>query len=286
MNWRAFPVLLALGLSVVASAQSTYLALGDSVAFGFQPVAGNPFGNAPANGDMGYVSILADALGAGGTRPTVKNLAIPAESSTSFRDLSNVYRGGNTNYGLNPFAPRPITQYDFALEVIAGGNVDNVSFALGANDVLSLLTPGFLALTDAQRQAQVDAARATFRTNTAAILTGLTAALPSAKLYMPGYYNPYPAGSPLGSIGADVVQQLNTDIQGLAATYGGRYIDFYSPIVGKELLLTHIGEGDIHPNDAGYAALGRAAVQAVPEPASMAALGLGALAMLRRRRRA
>ena len=106
--------------------------------------------------------------------------------------------------------------------------------------------------------------------------------LPGATLLLPGYYNPYAVGTPLHDRAATALLNLNTIVQGYAAQFNGRYVDFYNPIEGNQSTL--IGSNDIHPNDAGYAVLGRAAVQAVPEPSAMIGLGLGAMALLRRKR--
>lgn len=139
---RLLPGFVVLGLSVVAPAASTYLALGDSIAYGLTPSSSGLFGyNAPSNGNRFYVASIAGAIGAAeGSAPTVINLSIPGESSGSFVTTTNIYRGANTNYGLNPLAPRPISQFDFAQEKIAalGSSIGTVSFALGANDFLAL----------------------------------------------------------------------------------------------------------------------------------------------------
>ena len=63
-----------------ADSMETYLALGDSIAFGVTDVTPISFG------DQGYVRLYADFLATqgGGLRPRVINLAIPGETSSSF----------------------------------------------------------------------------------------------------------------------------------------------------------------------------------------------------------
>src|SRR4051812_24592317 len=85
---------LALSVSVVALAGTradaagikTYLALGDSLAFGYT----DPQHAVPSLGDQGYVKPFADVLAArdGGVRPNVINLGIPGETT------GTVFTGG------------------------------------------------------------------------------------------------------------------------------------------------------------------------------------------------
>src|SRR5437016_1096158 len=68
-------------LTVPAFAQKNYVALGDSYAWGLLNSS-----SPPSNGDQGYVSLFDNFLATqnGGVRPTLKNLAVPGESSSSF----------------------------------------------------------------------------------------------------------------------------------------------------------------------------------------------------------
>src|SRR5215471_17606617 len=61
-----------------AEAMQTYLAIGDSLAFGF---TNSPN---PTLGDRGYVGPYADALAVNGVRPQVVNLGAYGETSSSF----------------------------------------------------------------------------------------------------------------------------------------------------------------------------------------------------------
>src|SRR5689334_21952892 len=73
----------------------TYIALGDSVAFGETDFTRNP-----SYGDRGYVSHVADGLAAsnGGVRPNVVNLAIDGETTTSFFGGGQPLAPQNLNY--------------------------------------------------------------------------------------------------------------------------------------------------------------------------------------------
>jgi hypothetical protein len=63
-------------------------------------------------------------------------------------------------------------------------------------------------------------------------------------------------------------------------------VDVYPLFAGREVGLTNIGAGDVHPNQAGYAAIAGALAAAVPQPAavpepgSVAALAAAVAAVL------
>ncbi len=259
----------------------TYLALGDSLAFGYQPVAGNY----PSNGDRDYVGAIADAQAKTfGARPNVINLSIPGETSGSFFDLSNPYRLANTNYFTHPAT----TQFDLAKQAIlgsalVGAPVKTVSFSLGGNDLFQMIDNGFLFETPLQQAVTLQTTLNAVASNYAASLFAIRSVLPTARLILPGFYNPYPSDTPLGAPGDVLVSDLNAVIAGEAAAFGGRYVDFFTPISGHQHELTYADYGDVHPNNAGYAALSRAAVPAaVPAPAALVVFGLG---LIRRRNR-
>lgn len=276
-----------------AMAGDVYFALGDSVAEGFQPT--DIAAGVPTNGDRGYVSMVADRIGQlQGSRPSVVDLAIVGETSGSFFDTTNPYYYANTNYPpLGTARTQSQDQLFTSLlgsHVGAGDTVSHVSISLGANDLLDLVEdPTFLGADPLTQQARLSSTLNTVGANYVTALSQIRTALPQAQVLMPGFYNPYPAGTTLSPLGDLAVSALNTVIQNEATAFGGTYVDFFTPIEGHQATLTWIASSyqDIHPNDAGYAALGAAAsakVQAVPEPASCAVLGMGALVLLRRRK--
>lgn len=97
MRW-SLPVLAIsagapLALAPAASAQTaTYLAVGDSLAYGFDTLTTTP----RSLGDRGYVAPYADWLQSiTGQRPRIVNLGVPAESTETF------FTGGSLGYLFN-----------------------------------------------------------------------------------------------------------------------------------------------------------------------------------------
>ena len=294
---------LLIGLGDRAEAGQTYLALGDSITFGVQQ---DDSALDVSNGDRGYVAGYADVLAAraGGVRPNVINLAVSGETSSSFfgNGVSIAGPGAsirNTNYAAGSLpptytGPSPPSQDALMLATIAaqraaGNTISTVTLTLGANDLFAKL---------AQGQNPFDALD-TFKTNEARLLGQIRALLPNANLILLNYFDPYapftnypdPTGPyyqlyQIAQISALVIPALNQDIRDAAATVGASYVDLYHPFQGRELADTYIASGNVHPNDAGYALI--SAAISVPEPGSVALLGVGLLAaaVTGRRRRA
>jgi lysophospholipase L1-like esterase len=115
-----------------ADSMETYLALGDSIAFGVTDVTPVSFG------DQGYVKLYADFLAtqANGIRPHVVNLAIPGETSTGFFTAvsppglppHNLLESVNLNYQGHPSASHDALLLNTLAAECA---ITNVSFAIG-----------------------------------------------------------------------------------------------------------------------------------------------------------
>ncbi len=282
-------VLLTSSQSVLAG--STYLALGDSLAFGETDFMHNP-----SNGDRGYVSLFADTLRQlnGGVRPSVVNLAFDGETTSSFfTGAGNVFGPNaslmNTNYSV------PAIQYTMMLNTLAatagaGNPIGYVTVSLGANDLYGLLSdPNFLNLPLDQQQTRVMAALSRVQSNYTNLLLELASNLPAAKIWLVGYYNPFAVfPAPMGELAAEAVQGLNSVIAGEAGAFGATYIDTYNPLLHHETEYTYIltnyqGFPNVHPNDLGYSVIGAQLAATVPEPRSavLACIGVGCLMVIR-----
>ena len=285
-----------------SAGQMTYLSLGDSIAFGE-----TDFQNNPSAGNRGYVKQYARYLGGqnGGVDPMVVNLAVDGDTSTSFMTAAGrvapssgisdqVLASYNTHYAGNVTLSQNTKMIQAIGNQLANGNtISNVTVSLGANDLYALAgTPGFLTASPADQQAMLAQALGKFANNYTNILGEVKALLPNAHVALVGVYNAFPAtpSNPLNAVAAPAIQALNATIQALAKATGADYVDTYSAFVGHEADYTHIVHmpGNAHPNAKGYAAIA-AQIEAVPEPSSLAVLGLGCAALglgARRRMRA
>ncbi|MPQ98274.1 SGNH/GDSL hydrolase family protein [Modestobacter sp. I12A-02628] len=159
-------VLAVLGLGVApASARpadrtppagSTYLALGDSVPFGFR--ANNPGGYADAADFVGYPELVAQDLGL-----RLLNATCPGETTSSFIDVTAASNGCTNRNGVagayRDFAPLhvpyplPESQLDYAVQTLrATPDVSLVTLQLGANNafICQTSTPGRCTGADEQ----------------------------------------------------------------------------------------------------------------------------------------
>jgi lysophospholipase L1-like esterase len=227
-------VLGALVLAPAAGAFSvggTYLALGDSLAYGyhaaqFQEELKTTGTVNPAKFNDGYVDDFAAGLKLINPKLQVINDGCPGETTETLIKGSGVpgyCAGGATNpKGLFPdiFLHHPYTargsQLADALSILAANkNVSPITLDIGSNDVLQFLATkcGFPA-TDTCTEAQVGAEFVTIATNVGSILGQLRAAAPKAQIVLIGAYNPYPTVVP----GGDKTQAaLNSLLEGVAA---------------------------------------------------------------------
>lgn len=257
-------VTIASGLTFAQT--KTFIALGDSVTWGYQP---NDTGRGP--GDKGFVKLVADWLGTqqGGTRPTVINLAIPGESTASFYNTSEIGGLLNSNYPVfGRQSQANLFKSKVNSEVAAGHVITHVTFALGANDLLELMTQQYLSLPFEQQTAISDQALAAAAVNLQQQFALVRQYCPTAKLVIPGYYNPYGAfpGSAEDRISRYAIPRLNHILQVMGKRYRASFASTYEAFVGQELALTWIGEDDVHPRQPGYVVISQKVIGRIQVP--------------------
>jgi lysophospholipase L1-like esterase len=249
-------LLVVLGLasvgppSAVAGTPATYLALGDSVPFGFRLLADPaPYGN-PDN-FVGYPEIIARDLGL-----NLLNASCPGESTDSFIDYTQPSNGCENFYRAKPF-PLHVdylgAQLAYAVHVLeTTPNVKLVTVQLGAND-------GFLCQASTAdgctSPAEIAALASHIRANMAVILrtlrqTGYAGRIVAVTYYSPNYADPVLTGQVLAINSAITLAALLTETSiasGFLAFLGPSLRAGGSPVAaGLTLSLA-----DIHPTAAG-----------------------------------
>jgi len=257
---------LTLGTATAASAsppprsappKSYYLALGDSIAYGFQTskaLAGLP----PDAFNTGYADLFAAQLRQLRPHIATVNYSCPGESTTSFL-LPCIWKA--SGHALHNDYPG--SQLDAALAFLAAhrGKVSPITLSLNGNDANAFLQtcpPGDLACI----QAGAPAAIAAYQARLTSILRHLHAAAPGAEIIVVGAYDP--------NIGAfafadPLFTQLNQAQRAAAAAVRARFADPF-PVFNPQgdaaaettaicTLTLLCSQGDGHPSDAGYQAL-------------------------------
>ncbi len=215
--------------------RATYLALGDSVAYGFPP---------SFDVSHGYAEALFGELRPFGTEQLV-NMACPGESSGS------MLRGG-CRFVLIAKSPYPGAQTDAAVAYIAAnrGRVSPVTLTIGANDVIQALGANCAQDVAAFRARLVD-----FDRNFDRITSRLATALDgTGDLVVTTYYNPYQDACPNST---RYLRALNARIAAIATRHGARVVDVLPTFAGRACEYTWMCSRyrDIHPTTAGHQAI-------------------------------
>lgn len=267
---RTLTVLLAMFIAFVApsaadaspgrgadNATSWYLALGDSLAAGYQPGVGD-------DRTGGYVGGVLDAVQDTTPKARLRNLACSGATTASM-------------LGTDRCAYEQGSQVAEAVEFLEAhkGKVDLVTIDVGANDVTPCAR-GTVDIACALR------AVATVEANLTTILGQLRAATgPDTEIIVLNYYNPFlaawltgPAGQQVASLTSMLQLQLNAAVARAAATVGADVADVASAFRSTDTtpVTTAFGtiptnvaticawtwmctRNDIHANDTGYAVL-------------------------------
>jgi lysophospholipase L1-like esterase len=245
-------------------AATSYLALGDSLAFGYSQAKFNslfPDEN-PADFESGYVNVFGDVLKLFNPTLQIVNDGCPGETTESFIKGPCAYQ---LEFPLHhPYVGGPSSsQLSDALAYLQAhpGAVNPITIDIGANDALGLIE-GTCKLEAACIAAGAPAVFAKIGANLGLILGQLRAAAPHAQIIVLGLYNPF--GETIAG-GDALTAALNEVEAGVAASVGARFADplpFFNPPGALEApticLLTNMCTPlvDIHPTELGYKVLG------------------------------
>ena len=234
-----------------------YLALGDSLAFGFQQAKFNAElpNIVAATFDTGYVNDFATMLDA--VRPDIKtvNYGCPGESTATFISGSCPWLVA----GLHPHDDFASSQMDAALAFLHGhrGTVSPISVDLGSNDLENLLSTCGGATNKSCVSAGLPAVLHQVSDNLSLILGRLREAARYSEIIVLQYYNPYAVADPSSNA---IVEALNSAIAYAAVAIRARPADAFGPfnlaapqpltLCALTLFCTSLH--DIHASDAGY----------------------------------
>ena len=236
---------------VYQSPQSYYLALGDSMAYGFQPTKAQA---SPAAVDTGYVDLFASRLRKLSPKLEVVNYGCPGESAVTFtrggcdwlkhgRKLHDRFRG---------------SQLEAALAFLRAhsGKVSPITVTLWGND---------LPLPLSQNAKRAPGAITSFARHFSAILRQLRAVAPDAEIIVTGAWNPE-ADRLVQS--EPLYQSVDAAIRRSASASRARVANMFAALDGTGnakaqkarlcALTFYCSKGDPHPTNAGYRAMGNA----------------------------
>lgn len=268
-----------------AKVGNTYLALGDSLAYGYHAAQFNEElakGEVnPASFNDGYVNDFDQVVKLINPKVNLINDGCPGEGTETF-----LHGSGHPGFcGGEDAAPFPAvflhhpyfgTQLEDALKVLhENPNVSPITLDIGANDVLHFVAAncGF-PFADTCTEAQFAAEITHIATNTAFILGQLRAAAPHAQIVLVGLYNPFPD---FPSEGSDkITTGLNKAFEAVAASIPGTSFANPEPLFNPSTVLgtpestdlptictltamcpegKFSPSGDIHPTKLGYAVM-------------------------------
>jgi lysophospholipase L1-like esterase len=268
LSGLAFAGVLALTAGATSGAKQAtprgyYLALGDSIAYGFQP--GKPQMAAPSSFDTGYVDVLAARLRKLSPSLQVVNYGCPGESTWTF-----VAGGCPTRREVRLHRSFKGAQLDAALSFLRAhpGDVSPITVTLWGNDWLPVLQNtcgGSVACARKQAPSETKA----FAARLTAILRRIRAAAPHAEIIVTGAWNPDP----------NSLQQLRAVYRSFEAAIAGAATGSHAKIARMLPVLNPVGtlqaqrarlceftficsKSDPHPTDVGYRAIADAVMQA------------------------
>lgn len=276
-----FCVLTGLGVpkSVMAEPAPTYLALGDSLAYGLQigKLKGQIADGAvkPESFDTGYVDVLAADLKRSAPGLTVVNLGCPGESTTSFIGGPCGFATSGKPFGTAPLplhVPYQGAQLAAATAYLGAHPeaVRTITLDIGINDLRAVQTACADQGADCIATRWPTALKGA-EANLKLILGQLRDAAPRARILVGTYYNWLAA---IDQGGDRFVEDLNRMIAAAAADGGARTILVFptfnrtgDPVARLcALTLFCTPAHDLHPSDAGYRTIGDLFIAAARQP--------------------
>lgn len=258
---------LALVPAGARAAHQTYLALGDSLAFGYnQPTfnslarEGDPAAENPVDFDRGYVDDFGHRLQRRQPGIEIVNDGCPGETTGSFINGPCEYQ---LKYSLHhPYYGGPrASQLADALHYLRThpGRVSPITLDIGANDLLDMIYTECLT-GSACITARAPAVLALVSSNLRLILRRLRARAPRALMIVVGIYDPF--GTQNQAI-ATLIGDFDATEEGQARDFSARFVNplpvfnppepLESPTICR--LVGICESGDIHPTYDGYEAL-------------------------------
>jgi lysophospholipase L1-like esterase len=239
--------------------QGYYLALGDSIAYGFQPTRANA---PPSAVNTGYVDLFAARLRKLSTKIKVVNYGCPGESTLTFTrggcdwlkhggKLHDAFRGSQLKAAEAFLRAHP-------------GTVSPITVTLWGND---------LPLPLSQNAKRAPRAIASFGSRLTSILEQLRATAPEAEIIVTGAWNP--EADRLAQV-EPLYRSVDTVIKRSAAASRARVANMFQALDGPGnvkaqqarlcSLTFFCSKGDPHPTDAGYRAMADAFMTASGYP--------------------
>ncbi|HXA53891.1 MAG TPA: SGNH/GDSL hydrolase family protein [Solirubrobacteraceae bacterium] len=250
-------------------APTSYLALGDSLAFGYSQARFDELfpEESPADFESGYVNVFGGVLKVFHPGLQIVNDGCPGETTESFVKGPCPYVA--EGFALHhPYAGGPTSaQLSDALAYLRAhpGAVNPITLDIGANDALGLI--GGCKEEPLCIAAGAPGVFGKIAANLGLILGDLRADAPRAQIIVLGLYNPF--GETIAG-GNALTAQLNEVEAKVAATVGARFVDplpIFNPPGALEApticLLTNMCTPlkDIHPTALGYKVLGGLVLQ-------------------------